>query len=137
MLNYFHVILSCPHQDRLIVQTHLLEAVRPSGAGVGAAHHADDQVDLHVPVLGVGDGAGLHHVPVALGSSVLAGELVTSALHLDGVGEAVREEVDGNISAEFSVHRSELLGDEASAIRTQALIVKVLESVSLYRDIKY
>ena len=126
-----------PHQDRLIVQTPLLEAVRPGVARVWAAHHADDQVDLDVPVLGVGDGAGLHNVPVALGSSVLAGELVTSALHLDGVSEAVREEVDGNISAELLVHRPELLGDEASAVRAEALVVKIWESVSLHRDIKY
>ena len=65
-------------QYRLIVQAHLLEAVRPGLAGVWAAHHADDEGDLGVPVLGVGQGAGLHDVPVTLGSSVLALELVAA-----------------------------------------------------------
>ena len=73
----------------LVVQTHLLEAVRAGRAGVGAAHHADDEADLGVPVLGVGDGAGLHDVPVTLGGSVLTLELVT-ALDLRSLNQQER-----------------------------------------------
>ena len=82
-----NIILLNTDQDWLIVQAHLLEAVRAGRAGTGAAHHADDEADLDVPVLGVGEGAGLHDVPVALVSSVLTLELVT-ALNLRSLGSS-------------------------------------------------
>ena len=119
---------------RLIVQAHLLEAVRPGLAGVWAAHHADDEGDLGVSVLGVGQGAGLHDVPVALGSSVLALELVT-ALNLSGLtgrsgqlsrSKALWSTLIGRGSTRLGSHWSRvLLRQHSYAIKNQLVASKV------------
>ena len=85
----------------------------------------DDEVDLHVPVLGVGDGAGLHDVPVTLVSPVLAGELVTPAINLRGLGKAIGNEGHVDIRAENFIHGAQLAGDEACAVWTEALVVNI------------
>ena len=129
-------------QDWLIVQAHLLEAVRAGSAGVWAAHHADNEVDLGVPVLGVGEGAGLHDVAVTLSRSVLTLELVAT-INLRGLAgrtgpsdfyririrsylsEPIRVEVHSDIRAKSLVHRAQLLGDKPGAVRTETLIVDI------------
>ena len=65
------------HQNGLIVQSVLLEAVWARLVGSGGAHHADDQVHGGVVVRGVGDGAGLDQVTVTLIRPVLTLKLVT------------------------------------------------------------
>ena len=110
--------------DRSIVKTELVKAVRPGGAGVGAAHHTDDEVDLHVLVLGVSDGACLYNVPVTLVGSVLTLKLVSS-VNLNSMGFTVRNKVHIDIRADSLVHGTKLLGNEASTVRTQTLIVDI------------
>ena len=91
----------------------------------GCCASPDDEVDLHVPVLGVGDGAGLHDVPVTLVSPVLAGELVTSSINLRGLGKAIGNEGHVDIRAQNFIHGAQLAGDEACAVWTEALVVNI------------
>ena len=112
------------NQDRSIVKTELVKAVRPGGAGVGAAHHTDDEVDLHVLVLGVSDGACLYNVPVTLVGPVLTFKLVSS-VDLHGISKTIGNKVHIDIRADSLVHGTKLLGNEASTVRTQTLIVDI------------
>ena len=99
-------------------------------------------LDLGVPVLGVGEGAGLHDVAVTLSSSVLTLELVAT-INLRGLAgrtgpsdfyririrsylsEPIRVEVHRDIRAKSLVHRAQLLGDKPGAVRTETLVVDI------------
>ena len=91
---------------------------------IGCLASPDDEVDLHVLVLGVSDGACLYNVPVTLIWSVLTLKLVSS-INLHGISKTIGNKVHIDIRADSLVHGTKLLGNEASTVRTQTLIVDI------------
>ena len=66
--------------DWLEVDSRLCEAIRSRLVRGGGGHHADDEGGAGGGVRGVGDGAGLYNIPVALPLPMLALKLVRSVL---------------------------------------------------------
>ena len=121
----------------LIVKAKLFKTSRASLVWGRRTHHAGDEADQGVLVGGVGDGAGLDHVPIAFPLAMLAFKLVCTInlcclkhipiqqsenyFHTHS-GKPIRPELHLHILANSFIHGWDLLGYEAGAVWAKAFI---------------